>query len=195
MSLNKWDAGNTDRNDNAFVFSDRIKTRRIDDDYALQLASVISHELSHLLGASHHQDSHDSKPIESKGPLDDVAFAITTHVESAKDVRADLIEDGKVTIDGREYAIHPRIVDAITRFPDHYFAGTVGPDGFPDVVVGQQVIHAVDNAFWLQRVLDMAWLVQDSDEYSEAEKSQSLAFAYGYTMHSTGGHLGTFDGE
>ena len=60
------DTGNTNPADNGFVFSENF-TGQTFDEYASELASVISHESSHLLGWAH------SSNAESEGPLSSVA--------------------------------------------------------------------------------------------------------------------------
>jgi hypothetical protein len=82
-----------------------------------------------------------------------------------------------VTIGNRIYPVDPRIADAIRSFPDYYRGGVVGPDGFPDIYVGQSLIHPdtrCDNGLkpndqcnsspghsfthqWLRHVYDSAW--------------------------------------
>ena len=61
-------------------------------------------------------------------------------------------------------------------------------DGFPDVLMGQFAIHPIDHATWLTRVLDMAWKAQSDASFSAVEKSQILAWSYGFLTHSAGDH-------
>jgi outer membrane protein OmpA-like peptidoglycan-associated protein len=178
------DEGNVDRNDLAFVFSDNIETSGLDaEDYGQTLAGYVSHEIGHLIGFEHlHSIGADADPLA------EVAFKPYTHVEIARDVRADLLAGGTVTIAGDSYDVHPKIVDAIRDHEEFYYAGTVGPDGFPDLVMGQQIIHANSNATWLTRVLDMAWAAQDDSSFTDTEKSQILAWSYGFLTHAAGDH-------
>ena len=88
----------------------------------------MAHEAGHLLGFEHAHTVHTATPAMS---LAEVAFQPETHVEIAKDVRADLIADGRLTIAGNEYDVHPKIVEALRKYPSYYYAGTVGPDAFP----------------------------------------------------------------
>ncbi|MCA9189899.1 MAG: zinc dependent phospholipase C family protein, partial [Planctomycetales bacterium] len=113
-------------------------------------------------------------------------FKPQTHVEVAKDVRFDVIEDGKVELVGREYAVHPSVVQALKDYPSFYYAGAVGPDAFPDVIMGQSLIHPVDTGMWFQRIFDSAWSAQTDPAWSPVERSQILAFAYGYATHGAG---------
>ena len=54
--------------------------------------------------------------------------------------------------------------------------------------MGQFAIHPIDHATWLTRMLDMAWQAQSDPWYTRPEKSQILAFTYGYLTHSAGDH-------
>ena len=95
-------------------------------------------------------------------PIAEVAFKPYTHVEVARDVRADLMDaDGKLNIAGQLYDVHPLIRQAIIEYPSYYYAGAVGPDGFPDIVEGQAIIHSERTGIWLEQLLNKAWSVQD----------------------------------
>src|SRR4029079_5853032 len=39
---------------------------------------------------------------------------------------------------------------------------------------------------WLARIFDMAWAAQTDSSFSDAERSQALAFAYGFATHAAG---------
>ena len=179
----KVDLGNQDRSDIALVFSDNISAAgRNASEYGKLLAGYIAHELGHLLGYEHaHEDGDEANPLA------EVAFDPKVHAEIGKDARTDAI-DGFVEINGQSYAVHPKIVAALTNHMPYYNAGTVAGDAFPDVVMGQFAIHPIDHATWLTRVLDMAWAAQNEPWYTEAEKSQILAWSYGFLTHSAGDH-------
>ena len=189
----KVDSGNADRNDIAFVFTASLPARgKTVAAYAEVIAEYAAHEAGHLLGYEHMRTVHTHTAGDILG---EVAFKPYTHVEIAKDVRNDLIEDGlldivSVNASGNQfttsYSVHPRILEAIIRFPGHYYAGTVGPDGFPDVTFGQRIIHPNDTGTWLSRIFDMAWEAQSLPQFSDEEKLQILAFAYGYATHAAG---------
>ncbi len=121
------------------------------------------------------------------------AFKPYTHNQTGFDAWADATDDGMVTIDGVEYPVPPRVVQALQQYPSYYNAGVIGPDGFPDLTMGQSVIHPVDTGQWLAFLLDSAWDAQQPGAgpaggapYSEAEKLQILAFAYGFLTHAAG---------
>jgi len=116
------------------------------------------------------------------------AFTVYTHAYASDSSLNDVIDDGMVTIEGREYPVNPRVVTALQQFPQFYRAGAIGPDGFPDVTYGQTVIHPEQTGAWMQYIFKAAWDAQtDTTTYpSEAERLQILAFAYGYLTHAAG---------
>ncbi len=108
-----------------------------------------------------------------------------THVDSAESAYFDAIADGQITINGRNYPVDPRVVTALRNHPAHYNAGVVGPDAFPDLAMGQSVIHPNDSGAWMTWVLEKAWGAQNQN-YTATEKQQILAFAYGFVTHAAG---------
>jgi hypothetical protein len=69
--------------------------------------------------------------------------------------------------------------DAIRDFPGAFYAGAVGPDFFPDMVLGQMAIHPDRSGDWLNRLYR---------EYTRMpsnapDKSKAFAFVLGITMH------------
>jgi len=109
-----------------------------------------------------------------------------THVYTGESAYNDVVADGRVTINGHEYAVHPRLVQALQQKPASYNAGVVGPDGYPDLVMGQSVIHPENTGLWLQHVLNKAWEAQTDSRYTEDQKLEILAFGYGYLTHAAG---------
>lgn len=119
------------------------------------------------------------------------AYAPYTHIDTATSARDEMIaNNGSVIIAGRPYAVNPLVFAAIRDYPTYYNAGVVGPDGFPDLVMGQGIIHPHNTGLWLSYLLKKAWEAQDdslnSPPYTAAEKSQILAFTYGYLTHAAG---------
>ena len=176
----KVDVGNVDRRDSAFVFSETIASASCSAEVvARTLTDLVTHEAGHLLGFEHSDES-----SASTNPLDALAFKPYTHVEIGKDVLADLLPDGKVTIAGHDYTVSPAVFNALHDYPEFYNAGMVGPDGFPDILMGQGVIHPTDTGLWLSHLLDKAWSAQTDNSYSPAEKGQILAWSYGFVTHA-----------
>ncbi|QEG30332.1 PLAT/LH2 domain protein [Gemmata obscuriglobus] len=89
-----------------------------------------------------------------------LAWKPKTHVYLAEEAMKDANDDGLVTfyevdpttnqlrkgVDGKpvkigDYMVDPRILEALRRYPDQFRAGVLGPDAFPDILTGQQIIH------------------------------------------------------
>ena len=120
------------------------------------------------------------------GPRPSAAWKPYTHNFSAEQARLDVIADGQVTIENRAYPVHPAVVAALRDWPQFYNAGVIGPDGFPDLTYGQAVIHPKKTGEWLRHIYNRAWTAQTDASYSGAERSQILAFAYGFLTHGAG---------
>lgn len=101
-------------------------------------------------------------------------------------VRMDL-PNARLTIGARTYNMAPAVAQAIQAYPSAFFAGTVGPDAFPDIAFGQATIHPAKSGAWVRHLLNSARLAQDpSSGYSAVERGQILAFAYGFAVHAAG---------
>ena len=111
---------------------------------------------------------------------------------------------GKVSIDGQDYSIDPRVRAAIEAYPAYYRGGAIGPDAFPDIAFGGAYIHpnsrCADDARpgtcsnepnatytyqWLDHIYRRAWAYYDSLD-GDAHAQQALAFAYGFLTHAAG---------
>ena len=115
------------------------------------------------------------------------AFKPYTHIATAQPALADVQDDGQVTIDGREYAVRPAVVQALRDWPTYYSAGVIGPDGFPDLAFGQSMIHPEETGKWLEHILmTEAWAAQSDPALQPAESGQILAFTYGFVTHAAG---------
>lgn len=143
------------------------------------------------------------------------AFEPFTHNFTGDHARVDAI-DGFVTIDGREYPVRSEIAQALRDWPQFYDAGVIGPDIYPDLLYGWNLLHTSDGGDlyaceskapdppifepelgaectqsgntgdWLKLVLERAWSAQGDPSYSAAERSQILAFSYGFLTHPAG---------
>ena len=68
--------------------------------------------------------------------------------------------------------MNPRIVEAIREYPAFYYGGAVGPDGLPEIVMGQAIVHPESTGIWISHVLDLAWEAQGPESpYSPEEQS------------------------
>ncbi len=97
----------------------------------------------------------------------------------------------------------PELLNAVRKWPGYFLAGTIGPDGFPDIIFGQAVIHPdlrcdYDNpncpycncelgpssrtwtGDWLRHLWDRAHAL------SGIEREQALAFVLGFFSHAAG---------
>ena len=53
------------------------------------------------------------------------------------------------TIGGQDYQVPGSRRRSAPTFPSYYNAGVIGPDGFPDLTMGQSVVHPEDTGRWL----------------------------------------------
>jgi len=68
------------------------------------------------------------------------AFGLRTHLYIADQVWQDLA-DCRVSIRGADFAIPAEACRAIRGHRGEFLAGALGPDVFPDVLVGQAIVH------------------------------------------------------
>lgn len=143
--------------------------------------------------------------VQAITPLQPTALAWKpkTHVYLAEEALADAIDDGNVTIyqvDYRtgqiigelgEYEVEPSLVEALRDYPSQFRAGVVGPDAYPDLHVGQQLIHpspdgnsgGTNSDEWL------AYLWQSAHE-QPYDTLPVKAFVAGYLVHAAGDMYG-----
>ena len=136
------------------------------------------------------------------------AFKPYTHNYGGDNAYADAVNDCAVTIENRDYNLAPKLCEALRLKRAHYNAGVVGPDGYPDLIMGQGIIHpgaddpatpevegdnpatAADEGTtgaWLKWVLRKAWEAQAAGSpYGDQEQLEILAFAYGFLTHAAG---------
>jgi hypothetical protein len=114
------------------------------------------------------------------------AFKPYTHNATAEKAWDDVVDDGKVTINGKDYPVRSEVFNALKNQPEAYNAGVIGPDGFPDLAYGQSQIHPEETGAWLEYIYTSAWDAQDDAGRSAVEKERILAFAYGFMTHAAG---------
>jgi hypothetical protein len=105
-------------------------------------------------------------------------FGLKTHVYIADQVWQDLA-DCRVAIRGQEFAVPAEACRAIRGHRGEFLAGALGPDIFPDVLVGQSIVHPGVAGGWQAN----DWL---NHLLSHARGDDEIAFAWGYAMHFAG---------
>jgi len=106
------------------------------------------------------------------------AFGLKTHAYIADQVWQDLA-DCRLTIRAQEFRVPAETCRAIRGHRGEFLAGALGPDVFPDALVGQSIVHpGMPNGWqandWLNLLL------------SRARSDEEIAFAWGYAMHFAG---------
>lgn len=86
-----------------------------------------------------------------------LAWKPKTHVYLAEQAMRDAVDDGLVTIYETDYEtgrivgtlghfeVDPAVLQALREKPAQFLAGAVGPDAYPDLMTGQQIIHPGTN--------------------------------------------------
>lgn len=120
------------------------------------------------------------------------AWKLNTHVYSGNLILEDLA-DGYLEIDNvGTFKVPDDIYDAITKYPDSYRAGTLGPDIFPEMATGQGNIHPelipgqIDSGKYLDLMIDAYNRYPNNDP----EKQKIYAFILGYSTHYAGDLFG-----
>src|SRR5260221_1291170 len=147
------------------------------------------------------------------------AWKPSTHVYLAEEALRDALDDGKLTIyatnytDGTlkrdasgalvaigSYAADPTLLNAIRNNRAQFRAGVLGPDAYPDILTGQQIIHpAGANTAgqppnvdintggpgtdpWLQHLWNLAFVTGPASNHT----GPIQAFVAGYLSHAAG---------
>jgi len=132
-----------------------------------------------------------------------LAWKPTTHVYLGQQALKDALDDGKVSIyrvdyrNGKvlskigDYPVDSDILSALKAYPSQYRAGILGPDAYPDILTGQQVIHpdpestniATGSNAWLTYL----WTLTNTQGNNTL---QHKAFVVGYLTHAAGDMYG-----
>ena len=131
------------------------------------------------------------------------AWKPTTHVFLGDVALKDAVVDGLVTINRvnyrtgeiigvvGQYAVDPAILQGLRNNPAQYHAGILGPDAYPDIMTGQQVIHPgqVDTGVPMG---SNAWLrhLWNQSEIPSNRTPAIKAFTVGYMTHAAGDMFG-----
>ena len=104
------------------------------------------------------------------------SWSLRTHIWIGQQVLFDLKDDGKITLLGKAYDVPNHIKEALNSRPQHFLAGCVGPDVFPDPIVGQTTTHPGVQGGW------------DTDQWLNhllvnASSHEEIAFAFGFSCH------------
>jgi hypothetical protein len=126
-------------------------------------------------------------------PASSRAYKIDTHVWIGQQVLNDVVPDGRVTINGREYPVPQHVWRALADHASIYRMGSVGTDVLPDIMAAQMAVHpgvpgGWDSGDWLR------WVSADQSS------SERTAFAMGYLGHAAAdvfGHsyVNTYSGD
>lgn len=106
------------------------------------------------------------------------AWGLKTHIWVAQQVLNDA-HDGYIEVAGKKYRLSQKVADSLRNHPERYRAGALGPDVYPDPLVGQTTTHPG---------LAAGWQADDWLEFiaANARKSDEVAFSYGYAAHFAG---------
>ena len=77
-------------------------------------------------------------------------------------------------------------LEALRKYPTYFYAGAAGPGGFPELVAGPTVLQPDSTGIWVEHIIEAAWTVQSDPTYTPEEKLQTLAWAYGFSLHAAG---------
>nr|MBA3754386.1 zinc dependent phospholipase C family protein [Nitrospira sp.] len=106
------------------------------------------------------------------------AYGLRSHLWIADQVYQDL-DDCRLKIAGDEFEIDPERCQSIRLNRPAFMAGALGPDIFPDLIIGQTIVHP-----------GVAGGSQANDWLSElllqANGADEIAFSWGYAMHYAG---------
>ena len=128
------------------------------------------------------------------------AWKPTTHVSLAEIAMEDAIKDGKVTIpyvsyrkgeikgEIGSYEVNPNILEALKNNAPQYRAGILGPDAYPDILTGQQVIHPNESVS--EKSDSNAWLEYLWRKANENGTLPVRAFVTGFLTHAAGDMFG-----
>lgn len=128
-----------------------------------------------------------------------LAWKPNTHVYLAEEAMKDAIADGRVTLfevdpqTGRvvgtlgSFAVDPKALAALRGGGSQFRAGVLGPDAYPDILTGQQIIHPDESVGEGGPSGSDAWLSWIHRRgFVESDDPRINAFALGYLTHAAG---------
>ncbi|OPZ87739.1 MAG: hypothetical protein BWY74_03326 [Firmicutes bacterium ADurb.Bin419] len=110
-----------------------------------------------------------------------------THIYMANLIAGDLTKYGSLTLPGVGTFTPPAdVIDAIKAYPGAFRVGAVGPDFYPDMLLGQTVIHAEDSGKWLSRLFAEYGRLPSN----APDRKKCYAYILGVMMHYAGDMYG-----
>lgn len=110
-----------------------------------------------------------------------------THIYMANFILQEVRETGCITIPQvGSYRVPEDMKQAILREPAAFRAGSIGPDFYPDMIIGQTIIHPESSGKWLDIMARQLRMIP----YGSGEWNASYAFYLGYVMHYAGDMFG-----
>ncbi|MVN88807.1 hypothetical protein GO986_18875 [Deinococcus sp. HMF7620] len=125
------------------------------------------------------------------------AWKPSTHLAVAEEAMRDALDDGQVSIQQlsggqvvatRQYPVDPTVLQDLRTNAAQYRAGVVGPDAYPDLLTGQQMIHPGDLPTGNPQISpgnSDAWL-QHLFQSSRSQGGAARAFTTGFITHAAG---------
>lgn len=111
-----------------------------------------------------------------------------THVYMADLILKDL-HDGVFVLPGvGKYTVPQDVADALLNWPGAFRAGAVGPDFYPDMLMGQSIIHPENSGKWITYLFEQYGALPDN----HPEKQKVYAFILGFMMHYSGDLYGHY---
>ncbi len=90
----------------------------------------------------------------------------------------------RLGIDEDRHGVPAELADAVLAYPECFRAGAMGPDVFPDISIGQSIIHPGGCPAWI----DHMW--RRRQEYEGAERARITAFLLGFMVHAASDAFG-----
>jgi hypothetical protein len=119
------------------------------------------------------------------------AWGLKTHLWIAEKIIDDVRLDCAMELGlggAQQYLLTDEVCQAIRKHPAEFRAGVLGPDVFPDFVVGQVTTHPGTNAEPHAHADGSKWATGQyiSHLLERASSPAEIAFAYGYMVHAAG---------
>ncbi|MTI46669.1 MAG: hypothetical protein FH761_02415 [Firmicutes bacterium] len=128
------------------------------------------------------------------------AWKVKTHNYSANLILEEVMtNNGYVTIKPfGKFKVAPEFYSALMKYPKAYRAGSLGPDAFPDIYVGQGYIHPIDDrgtkttsdditsGKWLKQMVEKIMVLPKNSD----ERYEMISFVLGYMTHYSGDLFG-----